>query len=111
MGPVLDVYDDDFHFFIYAKILSEMCLLSLMYGYVAVCRFCAVHCVIIICFSLLFSNYWSYFILTLFCVSFRTLYISSLFCIFCVIELLHVLFLLLYIAVPFLHDVEFFLRS
>ena len=30
---------------------------SLIYIYVAVCRFCAARCIIIICFSLLFSNY------------------------------------------------------
>ena len=38
-------------------ILGEMCVLSLIYIYVAVCRFCAVHCLFIIWFSWLFSNY------------------------------------------------------
>jgi len=36
-------------------ILGEMCVSSLVYSYVAVCRFCAVR-YLIICFSLLFSN-------------------------------------------------------
>jgi hypothetical protein len=36
-------------------ILGEMCVLSLIYSYVAVCRFCVV-CYPIICFSLLFST-------------------------------------------------------
>jgi len=31
-----------------------------IYSYVAVCMFCAVRCVIIICFCLLFSNYLTY---------------------------------------------------
>jgi hypothetical protein len=38
------------------KILGEMCVLSLIYSYVAACRFYAVRCVIIISFCLLFSN-------------------------------------------------------
>jgi hypothetical protein len=38
-------------------IVDEICLLSLLYIYVAVCRFCVVHYLIIICFYLLFSNY------------------------------------------------------
>jgi len=41
-------------------IMGEMCLLSLIYIYVAVCRFCAVHYLIIICFYLLFYNYSTY---------------------------------------------------
>ena len=36
------------------KIFGEMCVFSLIYSYVAVCMFCAVRCVIIICFCLLF---------------------------------------------------------
>jgi len=36
---------------------SEMCVLSLIYSYVAVCRFCAVRDLIIINFYLLFFNY------------------------------------------------------
>jgi hypothetical protein len=42
-----------------------MCVLSFAYIYVAVCRFCAVRCVIIICLSLLFSNYLCFLILFL----------------------------------------------
>jgi hypothetical protein len=38
-------------------ILGEMCVLSLIYGHVAVCRFCAVRCIITIYFPLLFFNY------------------------------------------------------
>ena len=34
-----------------------MCVLSLIYSYVAVCRFCAGRYLITICYSLLFSNY------------------------------------------------------
>jgi hypothetical protein len=40
--------------------LGEMCLLPLVYIYVAVCMFCAVHCVVI-GFYLLFFNYSAYF--------------------------------------------------
>jgi hypothetical protein len=40
-------------------ILVEMCVLSMIYSYVAVCTFCAVRCVII-CFCLLFSNHSTY---------------------------------------------------
>ena len=35
----------------------EMCVLSLIYINVAACRFCAVCCVIISCFFLLYYNY------------------------------------------------------
>jgi len=38
-------------------ILCEMCVISLTYSYVAVCRFCTVRYLIIVCFSLLFSSY------------------------------------------------------
>jgi len=37
-----------------------MFVLSLIYSYVAVCTFCAVRCVIIICFFLSFANYSAY---------------------------------------------------
>ena len=37
--------------------LGWNCVLSLIYSYIAVCRFCAVRCVIVICWYLLFSNY------------------------------------------------------
>jgi len=36
------------------KIFGEMCVFSFIYSYVAECRFCVVHCVIILCFCLLF---------------------------------------------------------
>jgi len=39
------------------KNFGEICVLSLIYSYVVVCRFCAVRCLIIICFPLLFYNY------------------------------------------------------
>ena len=39
------------------KILGEICVLSLIYSYISVCRFCAVCYLITICCSLLFSNY------------------------------------------------------
>jgi len=39
------------------KILGEMCVLSLMHSYVAVCMFCAVRCVTVIGFYLLFSTH------------------------------------------------------
>jgi hypothetical protein len=38
-------------------ILGEICVLSLIYIYVAVCRFCVVRCVIVICLYLLFRDY------------------------------------------------------
>lgn len=38
-------------------ILGEICVLLLIYGYVAVCRFYAVRYLIIICVSLLYSSY------------------------------------------------------
>jgi len=57
-------------------ILGERCVLSLIYCFVAVCRLCAVGCLIIICFSLLFSNYSTYFF---FNIPFTSV---SLFCIF-----------------------------
>jgi len=41
-------------------IFGEMCVWSLIYSYVAVCMFCAVRYVIIICCYLLFSNYLTY---------------------------------------------------
>jgi hypothetical protein len=80
-------------------------VLSLIYSYVAVCRFCAVRCVII-CFYLLFSNHMTYvfliFILWIFCFVFLFSILCILcFCIFCV------LFLILYIAVPFLFSYKF----
>jgi len=41
-------------------ILGEKCVLSLIYVYVTVCRYCAVRCLIITCFYLLFSNDWTF---------------------------------------------------
>jgi len=42
------------------KIVDKMCVLPLIYSYVAVCMFCAVRCVSIICCYLLSSNYSTY---------------------------------------------------
>jgi hypothetical protein len=39
------------------KISGEMCVWSLIYSYVAVCMFCAVRCVIIVCCYLILCNY------------------------------------------------------
>jgi len=41
-------------------ILGEMCVVSLIYSHVAVCMFCAVRCVIIICLPFLFIYYSTY---------------------------------------------------
>ena len=41
-------------------ILVKCVYYPLIYSYVAVCMFCAVGCVIVICFSLLFSNHSTY---------------------------------------------------
>jgi hypothetical protein len=79
----------------------KWCELSLNYIYVAVCSFCAVRCLIVICVSLLFSNYWTcYFniprmFVFLFCM-------CLLFSVSCVFVLFFESFLLLYIAVSFL---------
>jgi len=45
-------------------ILGEMCVLSLIYSYVAVrvCRFCPVRCLIIICLSVFFPITWLRFL-------------------------------------------------
>ena len=80
------------------KTFGEMCVLSLIYSYVATCRFCAVRCLIITCFSLLFYNYSTYVFLNIF------LFVSIL-CI-CVV-LLCVLFFLLYTAVSLLFLYKF----
>ena len=37
-------------------ILVEICVVSLIYSYVSVCGFCVVRYIIIICFSMFFSN-------------------------------------------------------
>ena len=64
------------------KILGKMCVLSLIYSYVAVRRICAVPCVIIICFFLLFSNYATYVFNILFMFS-CFVYLFSILCILC----------------------------
>jgi len=83
-------------------ILCEMCVLSFIYIYVAVCWFCAVCCLIIMCFYLLFFNYAPYVFNILFMFVF-------LFCVFVFYIVYSVpfyffllLFLLSYIAVSFL---------
>jgi hypothetical protein len=68
-------------------ILGEMCVLSLIYGLVAVCWFCTVLCLIIRCFYLLFSNYPTYVFVNIlfmsvlfglyFCSLFRVLYLNK----------------------------------
>ena len=65
-------------------IFGEMCVLSLIYSYVVVCRFCAVRCLIIICFPLLSANYSTYVFNILFYVCFLVLYVCFLFCVLCV---------------------------
>jgi hypothetical protein len=70
-------------------ISGEMCVLSLIYSYVAVNRFCAVRCLIIMCLYLLFSNYSTlffklFFTCFLFCkhdLCFVYFYVFILFCI------------------------------
>jgi hypothetical protein len=46
-------------------VFSKMWAFSWVYSYVAVCRFRAVRCLIIICFCLLFSNYSTYVFLNI----------------------------------------------
>jgi len=41
-------------------IMNELCVLSFIYIYIAVCRFCTVRRITIICFYLLVSNYSTY---------------------------------------------------
>jgi hypothetical protein len=76
--------------------------------YVAVCMFCAVRCLNIICFSLLFSNYWTYVFDILFvCIFvFYIVYSVFLYCLvhrfsFCVVP-----FLFLYKSTDRCHKVE-----
>ena len=61
------------------RFFGEICVLSLIYSYVAICRFCVVCCHIIICFSLLFSNNSTY-VFNIFLCLFSMLYILC-FCI------------------------------
>jgi len=89
---------------------SEECIyliLSLMYSYVAVCRFCAIRCLIMFRSPLSFSDYWTYVFNIIFCVCFLVLYFCFLFCVFCVSVLFCVLILLLYVAVSFLFLYKF----
>jgi hypothetical protein len=80
-----------------------MCVLSLIYSHVAVCRFCAVRCLII------FASL-CYFLITrlvyfnIFYVVFLVFYVCFLFCV-CV--LICVLFLILFIAVSLLFLYKF----
>jgi len=60
-------------------------VLSLIYSNVAVCGFCAVRWVVIICFPLLLYNYSIYFFCNvLFMLCILVLYVIFLFCLFCV---------------------------
>jgi hypothetical protein len=62
--------------------LSEMCILSLIYSYVAVCRLCAVRYITVTCFCLLLSNS-----STNICVIFLIVFLFSILCIlyFCIV--------------------------
>ena len=82
------------------KIFGEVCVLSLIYSYVAVCKFCAVHNVTIIRFHLLFYDYSTN-------VFFNILFVFViLFCVFVLYfgysVFLYCFVLILYIAVSFL---------
>ena len=70
-------------------ISDEICVLWLIYSYVAVCWFCAVRCLIIICFSLLFYNY-SINVLCL------VLYVFSILCILCFCIVLYIAYTCLF---------------
>jgi hypothetical protein len=80
--------------------LGEMCVLSLIYTDVAVCRLCALRCVIIMCFSLLLYNYWTYVLIFFLCLLSCSLILFSIFCIL-VFVLFCLLFLLLYTAISY----------
>jgi len=75
-----------------------MFVLSLIYSYVAVCRFCAARCDIVIYFFLSFANYSAY-VFSIICM----FVLCFLFCVFCVFVLFCVLFLLLYTAASSLY--------
>jgi hypothetical protein len=87
-------------------ISGEMCTLSLIYSYVALCRFCVIHCVIILCLPLLFSNYWTCVFNILFKFVFLFLYLFSILCILCFCIVLCIISSFLYTAVPFLFFVQ-----
>jgi len=65
-----------------------MCVLSLIYSYVTVCRFCAVCCPIIICFSVLFTNYSTMYFFNILCMFVICFEFFCLFCEFSVFVLL-----------------------
>jgi hypothetical protein len=57
-----------------------MGLLSLMYSYVAVCRFCAVRCLIIICFSTSLFNILFMFVSCILCFCIVLCFVSPFVC-------------------------------
>ena len=63
------------------KCFGEICVLSLLYSYVAVCMFCAVRCLITICFFLLFYNY----SINVFNIHFMFVCLFSIFFYFCIL--------------------------
>ena len=71
--------------------------ISLIYNYEAVCKFCVVLFLSIICFPLLFSNYATYVSNIIFMFVFLMCTFVFLFCIFCVFVLLCVLFCILFL--------------
>ena len=87
-------------------ILGEMCVLLLIYCYVAVFSFCAVRYLINICFSLLFSNYSTYFFVIFFLFFVCFVFLFSTLCIlrFCIVLCI---VSPLYIAVSFLFMYKF----
>ena len=76
--------------------LGEMCVVSLIYNYVAACRLCSVRCLIIICFCLLFNNYLTFVFEYLLCF-FLVLNVCFPFRVFCV-------FVFLRIVLPAVHS-------
>jgi len=89
-------------------ILGEICVLPLIYSYVAVCRFCAVSYHIIICFSLSCSICWTYvlkhssYVCFLSCIFvFYFVYFVILYC-FCIV---------LCIVSPFVLSLSYFCTS
>ena len=79
-----------------------VCVLSLIYCYVAVRRICVVCYIIIICFSSLFSNYTTYVFNILFMFVSCFVFLFSILCIlyFCIFVLFCLLFLLLCCLFP-----------
>ena len=62
---------------------GDMHVLSLIYSYVAVCMFCAIRCLIIICFYWLFYYYSTYVFSILFMCVFLFVGLFSILCILC----------------------------